>query len=164
MCEKNANENVNLDDTLESVKGEPERWETIRERWEAIFQARLKGETCAVKTDFDADIYSLLCKEEGEGDWRVTCSEVAKEQYMGNERLRWRPRDWQTSLQGLRELGVCHAFVEYGLFRSGGGLRRVSLVARHRLSLLSGLHRPSSLCGMCDARFARLPGCSGGDG
>ena len=88
MCEKNANENVNLDDTLESVKGEPERWETIRERWEAIFQARLKGETCAVKTDFDADIHSLLCKEEGEGDWRVTCSEVAKEQYMGNERLR----------------------------------------------------------------------------
>lgn len=97
MCEENANENVNREDSddwmfvwseHQLVKRKPERWETIRERWEAIFQARLKGETCAVKTDFDADIHSLLCKEEGEGDWRVTCSKVAKEQYMGNERLR----------------------------------------------------------------------------
>ena len=65
MCEENANKNTNLDDSDDwmfvwveqpLVKRKPERWETIRERWEAIFQARLKGETCAVKTDLGMNI------------------------------------------------------------------------------------------------------------
>lgn len=97
MCEEKANENTNLDESddwmfewseLRLVKGEPERWETIRERWEAIYQARLKGETCAVKTDFSADIGALRKQTEGEGDWRVTCMDAQNEQFMGNEHLR----------------------------------------------------------------------------
>ena len=103
MCEKNANENASLEDSddwmfewseLELVKDKPERWETIRERWEAFRLAHLDDEgvmrLAKGQDELDdlEDLGALRKQEEGEGDWRVTCAEVAEEAYMGNERLR----------------------------------------------------------------------------
>ena len=188
MCEEKANENTNLDESddwmfewseLRLVKGEPERWETIRERWEAIYQARLKGETCAVKTDFSADIGALRKQTEGEGDWRVTCMDAQNEQFMGNEHLRLVVGDGSPSI--ITGAGLGGFAIGKRAFKNCVNLEYVTHLSNMVYSVLeeafagcrslrdigfpflSGLHRPSSLCRMCDARFAQLPGCSGGD-